>query len=213
MIKQAVLREFEALGVIAVLRKVPYDHFLPLAETLVKAGIHLLEITVDSDQGIKMIEDAVKHFKEEAVIGAGTVVSGIATREVIRAGASFVFSPIFSKEVVEVARDHKTLVAPGVMTPTEIYHAIEAGADAVKIFPAATLGPSFIKDVQGPLGKIPIITTGGVSVDNACEYIRAGAIAVGVGGSLVDLAAMHEKKYDVIYDRAIRIVEKVQSSK
>ncbi len=137
----------------------------------------------------------------------------MSAREAIAAGAEFIFAPTLSQETIQVSNRYGKIVIPGVMTPTEMLQAYEWGADAVKIFPASVVGATFIKDVKGPLGHIPIIPTGGIHLDNAQDYIHAGAIAVGVGGSLMNKQYIKANDWAALTDLAKQFTEKVQQAR
>lgn len=213
MQKEDVKQFIESNGVIAVLRKVPSIYLLKLSETLVESGVKSLEVTMDTLDAREAIEKLSLHFDGEALVGAGTVRTAEDAKEAKRAGASFIFSPILSGEVMEAARSLGMVTAPGAMTPTEIHEASALGADFVKVFPAGVLGSGFIKSVSPLLGDVSLIPTGGITADNARDYIRAGAAAVGVGGSLMNVEWMETGQYHLIATMAKEIVEQVQEAK
>ncbi|WP_339147419.1 MULTISPECIES: bifunctional 4-hydroxy-2-oxoglutarate aldolase/2-dehydro-3-deoxy-phosphogluconate aldolase [unclassified Sutcliffiella] len=200
-------------GVIAVLRKIPSAYLLKLSETLVNSGVKCLEVTMDTMEASSAIEMLNKHFNGEALIGAGTVRTAEMAVEAKRAGASFLFSPFLSSEVLEAGRSLGIITAPGAMTPTEIHEASVLGADLVKVFPAEVLGSGFIKGVGAVLGNQLLIPTGGITEKNARDYIRAGAAAVGVGGSLMNVERMESGQYHLISNIAKQIAEQVQEAK
>ncbi|ALA53984.1 bifunctional 4-hydroxy-2-oxoglutarate aldolase/2-dehydro-3-deoxy-phosphogluconate aldolase [Shouchella clausii] len=173
-------------GVVAVMRKLPVEDIENIASALIEGGISGLEITLDSDDALGVIERLSKLVGDRAVVGAGTVLSSEQAEAAIDAGAKFVFAPILDKGTIEVAKRRETIVIPGVFTPTEAYQAIKWGADVVKVFPADCVGPSFIKSVKGPLPMVRMMPTGGVDLTNLASFIKAGAVAVGAGGSLLD---------------------------
>lgn len=200
-------------GIIAVVRKIEPSKTLKVIESLVKGGVTGLEITIDSDDALSLIKKAKEEFGTEAVVGAGTVLDGIAARDAIAAGAEFIFAPTLSKETIQVSNRYGKIVIPGVMTPTEMLQAYEWGADAVKIFPASVVGSKFIKDVKGPLGHIPIVPTGGINLDNVGEFIRAGAIAVGVGGSLMNIQYIEDSNWEALTELAEQFTDTVKESR
>lgn len=216
MEKEIVLQEIEKTGLIAVIRGIEPEKVEKVARALLKGGVKVLEITLNSPEPLKMIESLKEKLQEEdAIIGAGTVLDSESARSAIFAGADFVFCPNLHLKTIELCRRYSKLVIPGVMTPTEILTAIEAGADALKIFPASTVGPQFIKSVKGPLGNLKLIPTGGISLDNAEDYLKAGAFALGAGGELLDKEAIKNGKYQKITDIARsfrRIIEKARTS-
>lgn len=198
-------------GIIAVIRKLNPTKTLYAIEALVKGGISGLEITIDSEDAMLLIKKAKKEFGYDAVIGAGTVLDGASAHKAIGAGAEFIFAPVLNQEIIAVSNRYGKVVIPGVMTPTEMLQAYEWGADAVKIFPASVLGPKFIKDIKGPLEHIPIVPTGGINLDNVDNYIRAGAIGVGIGGSLMNNQYIQDNDWDALTHLAKKYTEKVQN--
>ncbi|GAI05180.1 unnamed protein product [marine sediment metagenome] len=158
--------------------------------------------------------DAIKELKgamkDNVLLGAGTVLDPETARAVILAGAEFVVCPTLNLEVIEVCRRYSKIVIPGAFTPTEILTAWEAGADIVKVFPATVGGPRYLRDIRGPLPQIRLMPTGGVNLENTPDFIRAGAVAVAAGTSLVDKKAVSQREYDIITENAKRFVEAVK---
>ncbi|SER14738.1 bifunctional 4-hydroxy-2-oxoglutarate aldolase/2-dehydro-3-deoxy-phosphogluconate aldolase [Piscibacillus halophilus] len=196
------LERLKSSGVVAVLRRVPKAKLFPLVETLISAGVNVLELTVDSEDSYQSIKELREQFSDQALIGAGTVLTTDEANQAIDAGAQFVFSPSFNEEVVKLSVEREVISIPGVMTPTEMVKAHQAGADVVKIFPASAVGPKYLKDLQGPLGHIPMIPTGGVNVDNTASFIRNGAVAVGIGGSLIDNQLIEQDDWAALKEKA-----------
>lgn len=208
------LNQLLSSGIVAVIRKVEADKVPLLVETLVQSGVSGLEITVDSENAIELISELAKKYENNnVVIGAGTVLNKEQAQHAIEAGAHFIFAPTLDKETIEYTKSRNIIMIPGVYTPTEIYQAHKWGADVVKIFPARALGPQFIKDVAAPLGNIPMMPTGGVGAENIGEFIRAGAVAAGVGGSLVDKKAIENEDWNTISKEAQRLVEEVKKAR
>ncbi|NLN19303.1 MAG: bifunctional 4-hydroxy-2-oxoglutarate aldolase/2-dehydro-3-deoxy-phosphogluconate aldolase [Firmicutes bacterium] len=207
------LQRIERSGVIAVMRGMQADTVLQVARALKAGGIDILEVTVDAPGALRMIEKVTAELGNEALIGAGTVLDPETARAAISAGAQFIFSPTLNTEVIEMANRYGKAVIPGVMTPTEIVQACSAGASAVKIFPAGILGPSYLRQIRGPLPQIPLIPTGGIGAENAAAFIHAGAMAVGVGGALVDLKAISAGHFDIITEKAKELVRIIQEAR
>ena len=190
-------------GIVGVLRGVPAEQTVEVAQALVDGGVDVIEVTADTDGALDTIARLDDAFdRSEALIGAGTVLDGDTAGAALRAGASFVVTPSFNEEVVRTCNRYGVVVAPGVLTPTEAVTAYEAGADVLKIFPASTVGPGHIRSIKGPLEQLPIIPTGGVSLENVEAFIDAGADAVGVGGALVDSDAVAGENYEALTERA-----------
>jgi 2-dehydro-3-deoxyphosphogluconate aldolase/(4S)-4-hydroxy-2-oxoglutarate aldolase len=165
---------------------------IPLSEALIAGGVSAIEITMTTPNAIEAIRDARKKLGERAVIGVGTVLNEKVCREAIEAGAEFVVTPICRTEFVPIARAADRPIMLGAYTPTEAQTAHEAGADFIKIFPADTLGPGYIKALRAPLPHLKIVPTGGVDVHNVADFLKAGCAAVGVGGSMVTAKMLQE---------------------
>jgi 2-dehydro-3-deoxyphosphogluconate aldolase/(4S)-4-hydroxy-2-oxoglutarate aldolase len=172
-------------GLIAVIRVNHHEQVLPVCEALLGGGIHALEITLTTPRAIDAIREARVVLGQRAVIGVGTVLSATAADEAISAGAEFVVSPVTKLEIIGAAHSRDKPVMIGAYTPTEAQSAYEAGADFIKIFPADKLGPSYIKNIRAPLPHLRIVPTGGVDLQTAPEFFKAGCAALGVGSSLI----------------------------
>ena len=189
-------------GVVAVLRGVDEGDPVAVAEALLAGGVEVIEVTADNADAPGTIRRLQSAVGDEATVGAGTVIDGETAQSVIAAGAEFVVSPSSHADVIATCNRHGTLVAPGIMTPTEAVDAYEQGADLVKVFPAKTVGPDHIGALQGPLSQIPLLPTGGVDPDNAAAFLEAGAVAVGAGSALVPGDAVRNEDYEEITRRA-----------
>lgn len=205
-----VVRDIEVTGVVAVIRLTDASQLRAVAEALLAGGIRALEVTMTVPRAVPLIEELSARLPAGVLVGAGTVLDVETARQVIRAGARFVVGPVFRRDVIEMCHRYDTAVVPGCFTPTEILSAWEAGADIVKVFPATALGPGFFKDVRGPLPQVRLMPTGGVTRENAGDWIRAGAVAIGVGTALVDKKAVAERRYDDITASARHFVEAVR---
>lgn len=172
-------------GVAAVIRGATTDNIIAIAEALKAGGVKVLEITVETPGACAAIEKASREL-DDVLVGAGTVLDPETARTAIMSGAKFIFSPTTNPKTIEMTKRYGVVSIPGALTPTEILTAYENGADLIKVFPANVFGPSYIKDIHGPLPQVPLITTGGISVENVRDYIKAGATGVGVGSSLVN---------------------------
>ncbi len=196
-----VVRRIAQEGVVGVVRLADAKLGREVAHALVAGGVSAIEITMTVPRAVELIAE-LSAAVPEALIGAGTVTDAQTARDVIAAGARYVVSPVFRPAVVEACLERDVPALPGCFTPTEILNAWELGVDAVKLFPATTLGPSFIKDLRGPFPSIKIVPTGGVSLGNAAEWIRAGAMAIGVGSALLDPKAIQAGRFDIVTDNA-----------
>ncbi len=177
-------------GIIAVIRTEKPSQLPDLCEALIAGGVIALEITFTVPDALEAIRDASRRFADRALVGAGTVLNAAMCRAAIGAGAEFVVSPITKLEIIDAAHVSDKPVMIGAYTPTEAQTAHEAGADFIKIFPADKLGPSYIKALRAPLPHLKIVPTGGVDLNTAPDFLKAGCAALGVGGSLVSPEAM-----------------------
>lgn len=213
MSKKEVIQQIIKIGVVPVIRASSADEASRAIEAVRLGGINIFEITMTVPDAVELIEKLRKKFGDDALIGAGTVLTPEQARDCIAVGAQFVISPALNLETVAVCRQQEIAVMPGALTPTEIVAAWNAGADFVKVFPAGALGgASYIKSLKAPLPDVKIIPTGGVSLENAADFIRAGASALGVGADLVDLQALRQGNENIITERARRFVEIVKST-
>jgi 2-dehydro-3-deoxyphosphogluconate aldolase/(4S)-4-hydroxy-2-oxoglutarate aldolase len=172
-------------GIIAVVRTGETAQVAPICEALLAGGVQALEITLTVPGALGAIRAASRHFGSAALIGAGTVLDAVACRAALEAGAEFVVSPITKLEIIAAAHAADRPVMIGAYTPTEAQTAHEAGADFIKIFPADKLGPGYIKSLRAPLPHLKIVPTGGVDLNTAADFLKAGCVALGVGGSLL----------------------------
>ena len=208
------LNRIENSGVVAVLRGIDAGDIVPVARAVHEGGVTALEITADATRCSEMIADVDRDLEEtDALVGAGTVMDAPAARNVIEAGAEFVVAPNLNEAVIETCNRAGVAVAPGVMTPTEADRAMAAGADAIKMFPASTVGPGHIGALRGPLGDVPVMPTGGVDTDTVADYFEAGAFAVGAGSALVDYDAIEREDWDAVRDSAAAFVAAVEDAR
>ncbi len=200
--KHDVFGELRASGVVAVLRGVDANTLIEITDALVAGGVTGIELTADTPGIAGMVEELTASFDEEIAVGVGTVLDAETARTVMLSGADFVVSPSLHEDVITICNRYGTLVAPGIMTPTEAVSGYEAGADLLKVFPASSVGPGHLGAIKGPLGQVPLMPTGGVDIDNAASYIDAGAECVGAGGALVDYEAAERGDYSEITETA-----------
>lgn len=204
-------RQLRDEGIVAIVRGTDPDTAIDVVDALAAGGVSMIEITADTPGVLDMISDVAGSFGDEVTIGAGTVLDAETARSALLAGAEFLVTPTVDRDVVNVANRYGALVTPGVMTPTEALSAYEAGAQAVKVFPAGDLGPGHVASMKGPLGHVPMMPTGGVTLDNVGAFFEAGATAVGVGSSLVDSDAVAAGEFRVLTENAEAFCERIES--
>ena len=201
-------------GVIAVVRAPEAARLHAVARALAAGGVGAVEITLTTPGAIATIADLARDNElGGCVVGAGTVLDEAAARAVIDAGARFVVSPTLDHAVLRACRERAVPCMPGAFTPTEILEAWRAGASLVKLFPAALLGPAFIRDVLAPLPFLRLVPSGGVTLENAAEWIRAGAAAVSVGGALLRAALLGHESAVELTARARLLVTQVRAAR
>ncbi|MFI9050944.1 bifunctional 4-hydroxy-2-oxoglutarate aldolase/2-dehydro-3-deoxy-phosphogluconate aldolase [Streptomyces sp. NPDC053427] len=184
MYRWEITRAALAQRVFAIVRCTTYDEASATADTLLSAGITSLEISLTTPFALEAVTTLTRELGEDAVIGAGTVLDAASARMAVDAGARFLVSPSLDAEVIRTGHRYGIPVFPGVSTPTEVVRALELGADALKLFPASAHHPSWIRDVRAALPQAPLLPTGGVTTENAPDWIAAGAVAVGMGSAL-----------------------------
>jgi 2-dehydro-3-deoxyphosphogluconate aldolase/(4S)-4-hydroxy-2-oxoglutarate aldolase len=212
MTRSDVVRRIEVTGVVAVVRLADPGVGEQVARALASGGVDAIEITMTVPHAADLIATLVAAMPS-ALIGAGTVTDADTARAVIDAGAKFVVSPVYRPGVLDACHERGVASMPGCFSPTEILAAWDQGADVIKIFPATSLGPSFIKDLRGPFPSIKVMPTGGVSQQNAADWVRAGAVAIGVGSALVDTKAVEARRFDEITSKAKSFVDAVRGAR
>ncbi len=200
-----------ASGVIAVVRLPESAGLRSVAAALVAGGVSAVEITLTTPGAIEAITELASHGGG-AVVGAGTVLDEKAARNVIAAGARFVVSPTLDRGVVRYCRDQGVPCLPGAFTPTELLEAWRAGAELVKLFPASALGPRYLREVLAPLPFLRVVPSGGVSLENTAEWIRAGAAAVSVGSAIVNGTLVRDQSWGELTARARALVDTVAAA-
>jgi len=214
MNKQEVHDRMNLEGLIPVVRVSASQEAMEVAEALRAGGVSLIEITMTVQGAMGVIKALSGQFGNEVVIGAGTVLDAETAKEAVLAGARFLVSPSLNLDLIHFAREAGVVVIPGAMTPTEIVTAWNAQADLVKVFPAGPVGgPEYIRAIKAPLPQIPLVPTGGVNLQNAAAFIRAGAAALGVGGELVDKKAVAQGNFAVITETAKAFLKAIRDAR
>ena len=196
-------------GVIAIMRAKTSDDLIEAAEAVNAGGLNIIEVTMTTPDALSVIARATEHFGDRVLFGAGSVLDPETARAAILAGAQFIVSPTLNIKTIEICRRYSRTVVAGCFTPTEILTAWEHGADFVKVFPADVGGPAYIKAVLAPLPQVALIPTGGVNLETIGPFLKAGAVAVAAGSSLVSQEILNEKNFPLLTERAKNMCQEV----
>jgi 2-dehydro-3-deoxyphosphogluconate aldolase/(4S)-4-hydroxy-2-oxoglutarate aldolase len=201
-------------GVVPVIRVASAEEAFGVAKALKEGGISVIEVTMTVPGAMEVIKEVSQKFKDQVLVGAGTVLDPETARLALINGARFLVTPSLNLETIKMSNRYSAVIIPGALTPTEILTAWEAGADLVKVFPIGQVGgPAYIRAIKAPLPHIPLVPTGGVNLQNAGEFIKAGAAAIAAGGELVDKKAVAEKKFNVVAENARKFLEEVKKAR
>ncbi|WP_210131654.1 bifunctional 4-hydroxy-2-oxoglutarate aldolase/2-dehydro-3-deoxy-phosphogluconate aldolase [Staphylococcus sp. GDK8D30P] len=196
--------------IISIVRGYDTEDTLKIVDTLKNAGIKLIEVTLNSPHAFKTIEELTSKYKDEVYIGAGTVLNEENCQLAINSGAKFIISPDTNPQVIKCAKKNNVLSIPGAFTPSEITLAINSGADIVKVFPISQMGSAYIKDILAPLNKAQLVPTGGVNIQNINDYLKYGAIGVGVSSSIVKTNLnINEQSLNTIKENAEKLIKAI----
>ena len=213
MSKGANLHRILKSAVVAILRAPTGDKLVDVAEALLAGGVEVIEITFTVPGAHRVLEQVADRLGDRILLGAGTVLDAETARTALLAGAEFLVAPTVSPAVIQLARRYDKVVMPGALTPTEVLAAWEAGADIVKVFPSDVTGPAYLKAIHGPLPHIRLMPTGGVNLDTAAEFLRAGACALGIGSALAEPSAVAAGDMARVESRARQFVEIVRKTR
>jgi 2-dehydro-3-deoxyphosphogluconate aldolase/(4S)-4-hydroxy-2-oxoglutarate aldolase len=215
MTKQRILSSIIEIGIVPVVRTPSAEGAIRAVDAIYRGGIRAAEITMTVPGAVRALEKVADQFGDKIVLGAGTVLDPETARVCMLAGAEFFVTPSLKASTIEMVKRYSKVICPGALTPTEVVTAWDAGADIVKIFPCGNVGgPKYIKALRGPFPHVDMIPTGGVNLETAGEFLKAGACAVAVGGELVDSKIVKEGRFDVIEERArqyLRVVAQARS--
>jgi 2-dehydro-3-deoxyphosphogluconate aldolase/(4S)-4-hydroxy-2-oxoglutarate aldolase len=209
MNREKIVEEIVKRKAVAVLRIKEPGKLKKVIEALYAGGMSVAEITMTVPNAIQLIEKMSNELDKNIIIGVGSVLNSNIAEDAINAGAKYVVSPIFKKEIIDIAHKYNVPAMPGCFTPTEIQTAFEAGADIIKIFPADVLGMDFFKGILAPMPHLKLMPTGGVTLTNAGEWLKAGACAVGVGSALLDKEAIEKENYSKLTENAKIIMDNI----
>ena len=210
MSRDEVLNIILATKVIAVIRMSDAEKLTRVVEAIKRGGVRAIEITMTTPSALEIIAAMAKRKTAGTLIGAGTVLDAATAEAVIRAGAEFVVSQITNFDMIAACKRNDTFVAPGALSPTEIVAAWEHGADVVKVFPATSVGPKYFQDLKGPLPQVRLMPTGGVSIENAREFILSGACCVAIGTALLDKKSIAAEDWGALTEKAKVLVESLR---
>ncbi len=214
MQKQNSLTRIHSTGIVAVIRAANGELLADVAEALLTGGIDVMEVTFTVPRATDVLQRVAERLGDRLLLGAGTVLDTETARMALLSGAEFIVSPTVNVEVIALCRRYGKLVMPGALTPTEVLTAWEAGADIVKIFPSDLTGPGYLKALAGPLPQVRMMPTGGVNLQTAATFLRAGAFALGIGSSLVEPTAVASgdlKRIETLAAQYVEIVRQTRS--
>jgi 2-dehydro-3-deoxyphosphogluconate aldolase / (4S)-4-hydroxy-2-oxoglutarate aldolase len=214
MPKDADLARVLSSGLVAILRAPSGEILADVAEALLAGGVEVIEVTFTVPHAAKVLEQVADRLGDKILLGAGTVLDPETARLALLAGAEFIVSPAVNLDVIRLCGRYGKLVMPGALTPTEIVGAWEAGADIVKVFPSDITGPGYLKAIHGPLPQVRLMPTGGVNLQTAADYLKAGACALGVGTSLVEPKALANRdlaRIELLARQYVEIVRKTRA--
>ena len=209
--KQQVMDGIKECGIVAVVRGKSDDLVLKAVRAALDGGVNVIEITFTVPNALEIIRRLASEIGDDVILGAGTVLTPEAAANAVEAGARFIVSPSTHPAVIEAAKSAGVASCPGALTPTEVITAWQAGADVIKIFPANVMGSKYLKDLHGPFPDIPFMPTGGVNLETAREYLANGAVALGVGGDLINAQLMESGDFEEITGRARRFRQVIHS--
>jgi len=213
MSRSDIVKKISDKGAIAVIRLKEGNKFNKVTDAIFKGGVVTVELTMTTPDAFNVLENAVKECNNEIVFGMGSVLNAADAQRAIDSGADFIVSPIFKTELIETAHKNDKPAKPGCFSPSEIQNAYEAGADIIKIFPADVLGMIFFKGIKAPLPHLRLMPTGGVTLTNGGDWLRAGACVVGIGSALIDNEAVEEENYSLLTENARILMQSIASAR
>lgn len=213
MTRDQILSSVLDSGAVAVVRMADSGRLMRVAEAIAEGGVTAIEITMTTPNALAVIEEVAREMGDDVQLGVGSVLDADTVRRAVEAGARYVVSPVFKREVIGESHRQGVPVMPGCFTPTEILEATEAGADVIKVFPADILGMAFFKGVLAPMPHLKLMPTGGVSLTNAGDWIRVGAVAVGVGSALLDKKAIADGDWATLTQNARTLRQSVEEGR
>src|ERR1017187_4314118 len=214
MTSQEILAFITGIGIVPIVRVASADSAVEAVEAIYRGGVRSAEITMTVPGAIRALEQVADRLGDKMMLGAGTVLDPETARACMLAGAQFLVTPALRLSTIEMARRYSKVIFPGALTPTEVLTAWEAGADAVKIFPCGNVGgPRYIKALKGPFPHIAMIPTGGVNLETAGDFLKAGASAIAVGTEMIDAKSIQDGNYAIFEERAKLYLAKVKEAR
>lgn len=213
MNKDQKMQRIQSTGIIAIMRANSPDQLIAAADAIKQGGVEVIEVTMTTPGALDVIREATSRYGEDVLFGAGSVLDAETARAAMLAGAGFIVAPTLKPEVITLCSRYSVPVMPGCFTPTEMLTAWELGADMVKLFPAEIGGPAMVKAVLAPLPQLKIVPVGGVDLNTAADFIRAGAAALGVGSSLVSQKLLDSGDMGELTRRAAAFIEAVKKGR
>lgn len=212
MKREKILEEILKRKSVAVIRLKEADKLKKVIEALALGGVSVTEVTMTVPNAIGLIKQVTQELSDDIIVGVGSVLNADTAKQAIEAGAKYVVSPVFKKEIIDAAHEYDVPAMPGCFTPTEVLTAYEYGADVVKVFPADVLGMAFFKGILAPMPHLKLMPTGGVTLTNAGDWIKAGAVAVGIGSALLDKEAIDSENYSKLTENAKLITQSINNA-
>jgi 2-dehydro-3-deoxyphosphogluconate aldolase/(4S)-4-hydroxy-2-oxoglutarate aldolase len=213
MSQDKMLSRIVGSGVVAVMRAPSGEMLADVAEALLAGGVEAIEVTFTVPRAHRVLEQVADRLGDRILLGAGTVLDSETARIALLAGAEFIVAPTVNLEVIRLCQRYDKVVMPGALTPTEVLTAWESGADIVKVFPSELTGPGYLKALHGPLPQIRLMPTGGVNLQTAADFLRAGACCLGIGGALVEAKAVAAGDMQRIQSLAQQYVQIVRETR
>ncbi|MGQ9599861.1 MAG: bifunctional 4-hydroxy-2-oxoglutarate aldolase/2-dehydro-3-deoxy-phosphogluconate aldolase [Anaerolineae bacterium] len=213
MDKTEKLNLIRETGIIAVMRAKSSDQLIAAADAIQEGGVRVIEVTMTTPGALDVIAEATRRYGQDVLFGAGTVLDPETARAAILAGAGFIVAPTLNLNVLALCQRYSVPVIPGCFTPTEMLTAWEAGADMIKLFPAEIGGPDLVKAILAPLPQLEIVPVGGVTLETAAEFIRKGAVALGVGSNLINQRLLDSGDMAELTRRAAAFIAEVKKGR
>lgn len=199
------------IPILAIFRGISMEHVAPLVNCCINAGIDTVEITMNTENASKLIQEFIKYGEGKLTVGAGTVLNISQLNDALKAGAKFIVTPVVNPEVISTCVNSGIPIFPGALTPTEVFQAWNAGATMVKIFPAGVFGPPYLKSLKGPLDQIKLMAVGGVNKNTIVDFFKNGASAVAIGGSIFSKERLEANQFTVIEQELKNLVTQIIS--